>query len=68
MENRFFSKGTVVACVTGGVVGFLLLTGHKAHLLGVLPYLLILSCPLMHIFMHGGHPHRHPEDKKGGEP
>jgi hypothetical protein len=23
--------------------------------LGVLPYLLILACPLMHLFMHRGH-------------
>ena len=32
--------------------------GHKAHILGVLPYLLLLACPLMHVFMHGGHGHR----------
>ena len=25
------------------------------HLLGALPYLFILACPLMHIFMHHGH-------------
>lgn len=30
---------------------------HKAHILGVLPYLFLLACPLMHIFMHGGHGH-----------
>ena len=28
---------------------------HWAHALGVLPYLIILACPLMHLFMHGGH-------------
>jgi len=27
--------------------------------LGVLPYLLILACPLMHFFMHGKHGHGH---------
>ena len=35
---------------------FFLWTEHRAHLLGVLPYLLVLSCPLMHLFHHGhGH-------------
>ena len=31
---------------------------HRAHLYGALPYLLLLACPLMHVFMqhgHGGH-------------
>jgi hypothetical protein len=28
---------------------------HRAHLLGALPWLLLLACPLMHRFMHGGH-------------
>ncbi|MBI5279352.1 MAG: DUF2933 domain-containing protein [Burkholderiales bacterium] len=34
---------------------FFLLTEHRAHFFGVLPYLLILACPLMHLFHHGGH-------------
>ena len=38
------------------VAGFYLLTQHTAHVFGVLPYLLILACPLMHLFhRHGGH-------------
>jgi len=28
---------------------------HRAHLLGWLPWLILLACPLMHLFMHGGH-------------
>ncbi len=36
------------------IAGFFLVTEHRAHLLGVLPFLLLLACPLMH-FMHGGH-------------
>ncbi|SFB39969.1 DUF2933 domain-containing protein [Azotobacter beijerinckii] len=41
--------------VIGAVAGYFLLTEHTAHVLGVLPYLLFLACPLMHLFMHHGH-------------
>jgi hypothetical protein len=34
-----------------------LLTEHRAHLLGVLPYLLLALCPLMHNFHHGRSDH-----------
>jgi hypothetical protein len=37
------------------VAGFFLFTEHRAHVFGALPYLLILACPLMHLFMHHGH-------------
>jgi hypothetical protein len=30
---------------------------HWAHLFGSLPYLILLACPLMHVFMHRGHGH-----------
>ena len=36
---------------------FYLLTEHTAHVFGVLPYLFLLACPLMHVFMHHGHQH-----------
>ncbi|MDP3845573.1 MAG: DUF2933 domain-containing protein [Pseudomonas sp.] len=42
-----------------GIAGFFLLAEHRAHLLGILPYLLLAACPLMHLFMHHGHGHRH---------
>jgi len=34
---------------------YYLLTRHAAHTFGVLPYLLILACPLMHLFGHRHH-------------
>jgi len=34
---------------------FFLLTEHRGHLFGVLPYLLLLLCPLLHLLMHGKH-------------
>jgi Protein of unknown function (DUF2933) len=35
--------------------GALLFTEHPAHVLGILIFLPLLACPLMHIFMHHGH-------------
>ena len=43
--------------VAMAAIGFYLVTEHTAHLFGVLPYLFILACPLMHLFMHRGHGH-----------
>jgi hypothetical protein len=39
------------------VAGFLLAAEHAAHVFGALPYLLLVACPLMHLFMHRGHRH-----------
>jgi len=48
---------------------FFLLTEHRAHLFGVLPYLLVLACPLMHVFMHRNHgSHKHGHGRKEDEP
>jgi Flp pilus assembly protein TadB len=32
-----------------------LLSEHWGHVVGYWPYLLLLACPLMHLFMHRGH-------------
>ncbi len=39
------------------IAGFFLLTEHRAHVLGLLPFLLLLACPLLHLWHHGGHGH-----------
>lgn len=69
-ENWLFSRTGLVTIGFLLITGFLIYRGHTAHLLGFLPYLLILACPLMHIFMHKsphrGHRHeetRHDEGK-----
>lgn len=49
------SRTGLVACGFLLAIGFLIATGHGAHLLGVAPYFLLLACPLMHLFMHGKH-------------
>lgn len=38
------------------IVAFYLLREHWGHVSGLWPYLLLLACPLMHLFHgHGGH-------------
>ena len=51
------------------VAGFFLITEHRAHLYGILPFLLLAACPLMHFFghRHGGHSD-HEERKSKPEP
>ena len=49
------SKTGLALLVFGAIAAFFLITEHQAHLWGWLPYLLLLACPLMHLFMHGGH-------------
>jgi len=43
-----------------------LIVEHPAHLLGWLPFLAIMACPLLHLFMHRGH-HHHSHDPKPRE-
>lgn len=38
-----------------GIAAFFLAIEYTAHFFGILPWLLLLLCPLLHSFMHGGH-------------
>ena len=53
------SRYAIGLAVMGGVAAYFLLTEHLAHVVGALPYLLLLACPLTHVFMHGGRGHHH---------
>lgn len=59
-----FALGWVVLAA---IAAYFLLTEHRAHLFGALPYLLLLACPLMHVFMHRGHG-EHGQHKDGDRP
>ncbi|NKN01163.1 DUF2933 domain-containing protein [Rhizobium leguminosarum] len=49
-------KWTLLAASLGVIAAFFLLREHWAHAFGLAPYLLLLACPLMHLFHgHGGH-------------
>ena len=51
-----FSKRTWIIIFIIGLIGLgSLFKNHTTHILSVFPYLILLACPLMHIFMHGGH-------------
>ena len=49
------SRYAIGLLVMGAIAAYFLLSEHRAHFLGALPLLLLLSCPLMHVFMHHGH-------------
>lgn len=49
------NRVAIAAVVFVLMAGYLLWSEHRPHVLGALPYLLLLACPLMHVFMHGGH-------------
>jgi hypothetical protein len=56
--NGIKSKAKWVFIGFIAIAAYFLITEHKAHLSGLLnywPYLLLLACPLLHLFMHGGH-------------
>jgi len=49
------SPAGIALLVFGGIAGFFLVLEHRAHLYGILPFLILALCPLMHLFMHRGH-------------
>ncbi len=64
----FASRANLVLLVFLAVGGFYLVSEHRAHLVGVVPLLLLLGlCVGMHFFMHGGHG-GHGTGRKDSEP
>ncbi len=63
-DRRPFSPLKGAAAMVGVIAAVFILREHWGHVLGFLPYALLLACPLMHIFMHGGHGHHHGHDDK----
>lgn len=54
-----------------GIAAFFLMTEHRAHLvagLTWLPLVLLLACPLIHLFGHGGHGGKRGADAIGDPP
>jgi hypothetical protein len=59
-------KWTLLVASLGVIVAFFVLREHWAHALGLATYLLLLACPLMHLFQgHSGHhPDQHEQRTK----
>ncbi|GAB3551943.1 hypothetical protein GCM10027343_36840 [Noviherbaspirillum agri] len=55
-SNRRINRGKWVLIVFLAIGGFFLLTQYRAHLYDAFAFLLLLACPLIHLFhRHGGH-------------
>lgn len=51
------SRSLALWALAGGAIALLFLTGHGPHVIGFLPFVALLACPLMHMLMHRqGHP------------
>jgi DUF2933 family protein len=61
----FRSRSGLVLLAFLVIAGFFVVTEHTAHVLGYLPYLLLLACPLLHFF-HRGHGGGHGGPGGGG--
>lgn len=52
------SRVNVVLILFLGVIAYFLWMEHRAHVIQALPWLFLLACPFLHLFMHHGHGHR----------
>lgn len=62
--------GRLVLAAFLAIAAFILVTEHTAHTFRALPFVLLLACPLLHLFMHGGHGGHGSgaaHDRRGGE-
>lgn len=72
-RNGFFASAANIALIGFlAIAGYFLVTEHRAHIATAIPYLpflLLLACPLLHVFMHGGHgDHDGSENSRSGMP
>ena len=58
-SSRWSTAARIAFFGFAAIAAFFLITEHTAHLFGILPFLLLAACPLMHFFHHrdghGGH-------------
>lgn len=68
--NKVVSKTKPVLIIFLLIAAYFLWTEHRAHTIAYLPFILLLACPLLHVFMHGGHGRKDSssdeQDSKGG--
>jgi hypothetical protein len=64
-NSRGLLLGLMVAALGAGLA-YLFFGEHRVHLLGYLPFLFLLACPLLHMTMHGGHAGHADHGAQGG--
>lgn len=65
-KKSFWTSTTgLVTIAFLAIAAFFLVSEHRAHALGFLPWLLLLACPLLHMFGHGGHGGHHGRSSDG---
>ena len=66
-QNTTFRNPPVVIalCLFLAIAAFFLWEEHRAHVLGILPYLLLAACPVIHLFMHRGQNRHHQDHPRG---
>ncbi|MCM2450834.1 DUF2933 domain-containing protein [Agrobacterium vitis] len=65
---RWDRNWTLFAASLGIIFAFFLLREHWAHAFGLAPYILLLACPVLHLFHgHGGHGHTAQSEAGGGK-
>jgi hypothetical protein len=61
----FTPRGLAVLGLVSAATYFLLME-HRQHVWQYLPFLILLACPFMHLFMHGGHGDHGSHGEHGG--
>lgn len=51
-NSKWLSLHGLLTLLLVGLSLYVLLVEHAEHILPFLPYLVLLLCPLMHVFMH----------------
>jgi hypothetical protein len=62
------SKVGLAVCLAVAALGAYLLWSHMDHALSALPYVILLACPLLHLFGHGHGGHAHHGDPASPRP
>lgn len=65
--NKVISKAKPVLIIFLLIAAYFLWTEHRAHTIAYLPFLLLLACPLLHVFMHSGHGGHGRKDSSSGD-
>ena len=55
-SNGFAWRPWLAFFAFAAIAGYFLFSEHQVHVLAILPWaLILLACPLLHMFMHSGH-------------